>query len=182
MALFTIEVTKSCTSQGILHYGNRYIVAASDLTNAALAVDPIVTNEKVFHSQAVGYLRARVSTLAEGDDSFVTIPLSGAGGRTVSGDNLPAILTVNVAIQVIGFGRPSRKYYHTVVGEADQASGAWTSGYVDDVLAAMADMITDVSAVGVDLSDPDGQAWTEAAVLGRCGTHQFSKRSKRPLI
>lgn len=178
MARFIIDITKLCVSKN-QRFGNRYIVEAADVTAAAAAVDPIVTAEKVIHSGDVAFINGRVADRIPGTDVYISLPLSGVGTAGDATQQLPIVLTTNVQFIVAGFGRPSRKFYHACLNESFQDGGQWVDSYATNVLAALTTLISDATAAGAPIVDPQGQAWVTPVFRKLVGTHQFTKRSRR---
>lgn len=176
MALWNIYVRKAAQGE---EWGNTYHVDAGSIEAAIDAGNMIVDFEKSIHYDIVSFLQLRVSDTIVGTNVFASIPISGTGAGTSGSDDLPILLTLNVAIVPVGFGSPSRKYYHLGAGEDAQAAGVWSSGLVSAVLGAFETFIADLNANGTPLVDPDGQEWNTAIVRTKVGRHKFSKASRR---
>ena len=176
MALWNIYVRKSGYGE---EWGNTYHVDASGIDSAVEALDRLVTFEKSLHYSGVSFIQGRVTDTSEATDLFASIPLSGVGDGALSGDPLPILLTLNVAIIPDEFGSPSRKYYHTGAGEGVQNAGDWASGVVSGVLGAFAGIITEMATAGTPLVDPDGSPWNTPIVRVKVGRHKFSRASRR---
>ncbi len=176
MALWNVYVRKSGQGE---EWGNTYHVDAGSIEAAITASEIIVDFEKSIHYDTVAFLQARISDTIVGTNVFASIPQSGNGAGTSGADDLPILLTLNVAIVPVGFGSPSRKYYHLGAAEDAQAAGVWSSGLVTAVLGAFATFIADMNTNGTPLVDPDGQEWNTAIVRSKVGRHKFTKASRR---
>lgn len=168
----------------LYEWGNRYIVHANDLTDAASAVPLIVAQETLFHSEAVAYIQARVATVEANDGVYVTIPLGDFGQITDLAVPLPAITTVNIEVQVAGFGRPGRKYYHPFLSAAYGSTTVpftWLNSYLEEVQNDVITMIDNLTTNGTPLVRDADHEWLQAVTVHRVfGYHQFTKQSPRP--
>lgn len=179
MAIYIVDVSKLL--QGTLQsWGNRYLINAGDLTEAASAAPIIVAAERAFHSESVEFTQARVATLAANDGLYLTLPQAGNGSRPVDGNVAPIQCCVRVDFQVSGFGRPSRKFYHTGCGTNEIDPGQrWETAVLADTDAAVAQLISDLGDNGTFWVDPQGQEVIQQSVKGLIAYHQFTKASKR---
>lgn len=183
MAGFIVDITKRYGNV-TYEWGNRYIVNAADLTDASSVAAILVTGEKVIHSSFVEFIQARVATVAANDGNYITLPLTGFGEQVPDGLPLPAITTVNVEVQIAGFGRPGRKFYHPFLDPSYMSTVkefSWLDGYLTTVFDAVIQMISDANDNGTPIvRDPDHE-WLEAIAVQRLfGYHQFTKQSPRP--
>lgn len=177
MAIFNIYSRKK-TYDGH-EFGNRYLVRASNITNAYTAIAPIIEAEKVFHSPGVTFLYARVSDLIEDNDVYYTVPQSGTGSLGDLTQALPSLLALRVDLTVLTGGRPSRKFYHPCLNESYQDQGLWGGTYIVTVENTLSDLISDLQSNTTPLVDPDDQV-IGGPVAKQLITHrQWSKRSKR---
>ena len=178
MALFIVDVKKRYVGN-LQPWGNRYIVRADDLETAQTAGPIIAINEKLFHSEAVEFLQYRVATVAANDGLYVSAPISGFGSRLVDGIVVPIQVCVRVDFSVNGFGRPSRKFYHTCVGVGDGGDvQRWDIGLVELVDDSLQTMLTALSSNGTPMVDVDDQTVTGESAFFSYAYHQFHKRSK----
>lgn len=119
----------------------------------------IANAERVFHLPGVTFDYARVSTTAPGDGAFVTVPLGFPGMRAGSdaGQPLPLWNTLRLDL-LVEFGRPSRKFYRGVLGEADieymNVAEAIRTNAQTVINAMIGELNTDAN---VTLVDPQGQ-------------------------
>lgn len=179
MPIFRIRITKKLAAQA-LDFENRYYLSAADIAAAAAAVSTIVAAEKKIHYSNVSFTSALVSDEIEGNSFFHSIPQSGNGNLAPSTDALPFFITANVVFVANGYGRPSRKFYHTAAPEGDQNSGVWSSGYQTTVNNAMAALFTDLIALGPQrLCDKQGDLLVSGTLIPTVGYHKFTKRSRR---
>jgi hypothetical protein len=167
----------------INRWGNRYLISADDITAASDAVPTIVVAEKALHSQYVNFERVRVSSVTQNDTLFQNLYLGGTGDVVVTDPALPAITCLDIIVPVSGFGRPSRKYYHTFF-TADQMSTTnpqeWLGTLLTDWEDVVNQLITDLQGLGTPIVDPQGQLWFQGAyVVPGFGFHQFHKQSPR---
>lgn len=178
MALYIIQVFKQHPLEPRA-WSNRYLVESATLAAAEIAADEIVQAERAFHTEAVTFNYARVSTAAEGDDVYTTIPLGTLGIRTNPSDNLPLWNTVRVDIAVNGGGRPSRKFYRPPLGESDVNNYVVQAGIRSSIDAELNGLVASLTTAGTPLVDPDGQAWTTIAVQSRVQMRQLHRKRRR---
>lgn len=176
MALYRIEIFKSIGEE---KWENVYLVDAGSLEAAVAAGAIIYPVEEDFHSTSVLFDYMRVSTVAEGDDIYTTVPLNTNGARGTAGDLLPLFNTLRADIQVAGGGRPSRKYYRGVIGESDQSAGIVASGIRTQVVTDLQSAIDDLSALGTPLVDPDSQEWVTPTAALRVQMRQLRRGARR---
>lgn len=176
---FIVDVTKEHGAT-LQQWGNRYIIQADDLTAAASAVSIIVPYEKDFHFNGVNFLQARVSTLVPDDGLYVTVPLTGTGTKAVTGKTMPLFCCMRADFLTLGFGRPSRKYYHTGFDDVFyDADFTFDDTYLSDTFGDLEAMIADLSANATDWVDPQGDPITAPIIKTRVTHHQFKKASRR---
>lgn len=179
---FIIDYTKRHSVSQIT-WGNRYLVLATDLTEAISALDALTPLEVAVHQATVEILQARVATLAANDGLYVSVPLSEVGSVGETGPEMPAITTINVEMLAAGFGRPSRKYYHGFYGTSAMhltVAQRWSDARVTAVRDAMLTAIGALQDNATPMCDPDEQLITEAVIVQRLfGFHQFHKQSPR---
>lgn len=177
-SLFQIDTEKQL---GLEFWTNVYYVAASDLANAALAADTIVSAERVFHSNRIIFTKARARTALKGDDVFTTTTYNTMGQYGAGGNHLPLFNVVRVDIGASA-GRPSRKYYRTDFGQAQVFDGLFLVEYINVVRTALLDMQNTLSADAHTWNDVDGQGLTQfPSVSPTIGMRQLRRGSKRRL-
>lgn len=183
MAIFIVDITKQ-HQVNLMEWGNRYLVRATDLTEAASSVPFFTDLEQAVHQATVSIMNARVRLLDPGDNPYVSIPIDAVGLVGETGPEMPAITTINAQIVVAGFGRPSRKFYHGFYGTSAMsltASQQWTDDRLNGLSGALLSAIEGLAGNATPLVDPDDQEWTEAVIVRKVfGYHQFNKRSPRP--
>jgi hypothetical protein len=177
MALFTVQVFKHL---GATKWTNVYHLDAVDLASAVAATDHIKALEQAIHYNVVNIDYARVSTFAEGDNVFETVPINATGGRDLAGvDYLPLFNTMRVDISVDGGGRPSRKYYRIPIPESFNSNGNLDSAQVSFLEGAVQTAITDLAADATPLVDPDGQEWNIATGFHQVQMRQLHRKRRR---
>jgi hypothetical protein len=183
MTIFIVDITKQ-HSVNLMEWGNRYLVRATDLTEAASAVPFLTDLEAGMHQATVNILQARVRVFAPGVAPYISIPIDAAGTVGETGPEMPAITTINVQVVVAGFGRPSRKFYHGFYGTSAMhltVSQQWTDTRVNAAQSLLQTAIADLGTNATPLVDPDDQEWTDAVIVRKVfGSHQFTKQSPRP--
>lgn len=155
-----VEVFKSYLGE---RWENVYLVdSAGEIPVTAPFPDVafvIANAESVFHLPTVTFEYARVSTVAPGDGAYVTVPLGFSGLRAGSdaGSPLPLWNTLRLDL-LVATGRPSRKFYRGVLGEADieftAVAEAIRTNAQTVINAMIGELVTDAS---VRLVDPQGQ-------------------------
>jgi hypothetical protein len=182
MALYTVQVFKNLDVNPDRHWTNVYHVDAAGLDDAVLAVDPIVTGEVSFHRSNIVFSSARVSTTAEGDNTFTVVPLNENGGRGISSDQaIPLFNTVRVDIARSTAGRPDRKFYRLPICENDQANFILDSGLQSSIASAVDGMIAAVAALGSGqkLVGRLGGDWVSAVVAPAVQMRQLHRKRRR---
>jgi hypothetical protein len=166
---------------GTTKWSNTYLLAAPDMDTAVAATtDAIIPGEKAFHRDIVTFDSARVSTYAEGDDEFVTIPINDTGDVATSGAQyLPLFNCTRVDISTSTGGRPSRKYYRIPVMEGDQQDGVFVSGYQSAINGFVQDILDGISTAGCTWVDPDSQALDTPSCVGAVQMRQLHRRRRR---
>lgn len=155
-----VEVFKSYLGE---RWENVYLVdSAGEIPVTAPFPDVafvIANAERVFHLPSVTFEYARVSTVAPGDGAYVTVPLGFSGMRAGSdaGSPLPLWNTLRLDL-LVATGRPSRKFYRGVLGEADIEFTAVAEAIRTNAQTVINAMIGElVSDASVRLVDPQGQ-------------------------
>lgn len=121
MPIYTTQVFKSI---GAETWQNGYRFSATNNAEALIGVEALATAEAGFHSDQVQYQYARVSDVAAGPGTFMTIPFSFTGvqppGNT--GELLPLFNVARLDMST-GFGRPDYKLYRGCLGEGNSGNG-----------------------------------------------------------
>lgn len=177
-----VEVFKSYLGE---RWENVYLVdSAGEIPVTAPFADVafvIANAESVFHLPTVTFEYARVSTTAPGDGAFVTVPLGFPGLRAGSdaGTPLPLWNTLRLDL-LVATGRPSRKFYRGVLGEADieftaVAEAIRTNAQVV-INAMIGELVTDAS---VRLVDPQGQEIYASTPYTKVQMRQLTRGRRR---
>jgi len=171
-----IEIFKSYLGE---NWGNVYIVSAGSMEAAVSALAVIYDHEEALHSVSVNFDYARVSTWAAGDSSYTTVPLNSPGEFEQTGNLMPLFVTARVDIQVIGGGRPSRKFYRGVLDEPAVNFNVLDGTRRAQITTNVQDMIDDLKTLGAPLVDPDGQVLNTASTFNGPQMRQLH-RKRRP--
>ena len=140
MARFRVEIFKRLGGEG---WENRYHIETVSFTTAPANVQDIVDSERAIHSESVLFEYARVSTLVEGDDLFLNIPLNVGG--LVPGSTTGGLLPLWNVIKLYfhkDLQRPDYKLFRGCLGEANSESGTVSSGFQSTVINAFSPLIT----------------------------------------
>lgn len=182
MAIFQIDIEKKAlagVSTGEF-WTNRYLVQAATLSDAVLYAPNLYNMERDIHTGATGFTKCNVRDVDPSTDIYSTIPLNFTGtyGGGIPEDLLPAMLVMRVDLGV-ATGRPSRKYYHLMLGEGSQSNGGWNAAVLADVGGNWTSLL---AAAGTALlCDPQGAEIVSAAPKLEVTVHQFRRGSKRKL-
>lgn len=144
----------------------------------------IANAEREIHLPSVTFEYARVSTVAEGDNSFVTVPIGFNGLRPGSdaGTPLPLWNTLRVDL-LVEIGRPSRKFFRGVLGEADIDYMSVAEGIRTNAQVMMNAMITELTATAnVTLVDPQGQEIYASQPYNRVQMRQLTRGRRRRAV
>lgn len=179
MPQYRVQVFKRIGANG-KEWSNSYHVRAADLTAADVFAADIAAAEIAIHKANVQFVRYRVSTELEGDNSFLTIPLNVFGAVPVASGQLPLFNTVRVDFAVFG-GRPSYKYLRLPIEENETADGS-----VGSPLAGQIETAYMVPLVSMSPSDPaqpglvdeDGNGFTSASVKREIQERQLRRRKR----
>lgn len=141
----------------------------------------IANSERVFHAAVVQFTYARVSTLVQGDNNYITVPLGFAGQRSVDGAGamLPLFNTLRVDIQSTA-GRPSRKFFRGVLTELDITYTSVNENALAEAQAGVNAIITELATdTSYRLRDPQGQALVAAIAYPRVQMRQLNRGRRR---
>ena len=183
MPIYQIDIEKQAIAGASTgeYWTNRYLFQADTLGDAAAAGNYITDIERAFHTPAVMFTKTATRDTDPDTDIYNTTPVNLAGtygGGSVPADLLPALLVVRCDIGVLT-GRPSRKYYHLMLGEGSQSNGNWDAAVITAVQSNVASMLAGVTS-GF-LCDPQGQPLVTVAPKAVVTAHQFRRGSKRKL-
>lgn len=172
MPLFSIDIEKVYGET----WTNRYICEADDLASATSLSSVYLGAEAAIHSNIVTISRARISSMAEGDDAYQIVQVNTQGSRNTTGETLPLWNVVRVDFTAIGGGRPSRKYLRLPIYEGDQASGALGNTIMSLVETSY---VTPLIAPSAMYRDVDGQSFASGQVFPRVAMRQLRRGSRR---
>lgn len=145
MAVFQIDIQKRLGNE---FWTNRYFTDAAILAEAHVNAQTVMNQERSFHGDAVEFVSYRTSTIAEGDDVFLSSPIS-LFGAVSFGNYLPLFNVVKVQLTTAGT-RPYFKLYRGCLFEENTTGSlidAATVDLVGDGISGMIDIIT--SGLGV---------------------------------
>lgn len=149
------------------------------------AVAFIIANaEREIHLPSVTFEYARVSTVAAGDNSFVTVPIGFNGLRPASdaGAPLPLWNTLRVDL-LVELGRPSRKFFRGVLGEADIDYMSVAEGIRTNAQVMMNAMITELTETAeMTMVDPQGQEIYASQPYNRVQMRQLTRGRRRRAV
>lgn len=152
-----VEVFKSYLGE---KWENVYLVDAPTSAQASVYGVELANMERRFHLTFIQFDYVRASTLAEGDDDYVIVPLGSFGQREATANPLPLFVTLRVDVGVSGGGRPSRKYYRGVLEENLINYNAVDGTLRSSIAAVIQEVITGSETwPAVPLVDPDNQHW-----------------------
>jgi len=172
MPVFKVDVQ---TNIGNAFVTNVYHVNAVDMDDATTQAGIIVGLQRTVLPTGFTIDAMRISTPAEGDGIFNTVPLNVAGTRATSTDPMPMFCRFRVDFSV-GFRRPLRKFL-LVPLEGDQNSGTLTStarAYVEDNYIEPL-----LASPDVNLCGADGTPVVSGVCNAQVGMRQLRRASKR---
>ena len=178
MPVFTVQLFKNLTAVPDREWTNVYHVFADTLSAASALSAPIAEFEQSIHMNTVTISRARVSTLAPGDDAFNIIPL-GLVGAATEAEYLPLYNTVRADIATAAGGRPDRKYYRLPLGENGQHNGVLEDAVREGVQSQLQDLIDTMNAESGVLVSADTGIWETAAVAAQVQMRQLHRKRRR---
>lgn len=174
MARFRVEIFKRLGQE---NWENRYYIETLSFTTAEPLAAEIWAAEQVFHSEQVFFYNARISTVVEGDNQFISIPLAFNGNLSAAGTG--GLLPLwNVLKVYLGkdLSRPDFKLYRGCLGEANTESGT--------VVASMRDLVEGAIEGLVD-TDPvviypvSGAAYQSVTVDGFIRQRDLHRRRRK---
>lgn len=174
MPLFTCSIHKMHEGQ---RWTNVYTIESTDLVAADAAATELLNFELAIHSSAVLIETYRLSTYPADGFNYVTTPVFQYGAKAQT-DFLPPFVAVRMDL-IAAPARPGRKFYHTMVEEADQQKGFMFPAAVTAIETAW-----DTNVVGgstgsqVVLLDAAGEAVpvSSVAVYPKLTHRQFRRR------
>lgn len=159
MARFKVEIFKRLGNE---NWGNRYFVETISFTTARPLAEQIWLAEASFHSDQVFFYNARISTVIENDNLFVSIPLAFNG--LLSGAATGGLLPLwNVCKAYLGkdLQRPDYKLYRGVLGENNSENGTVAAATRDIIRTALETLAVDDPQV---IFPESGPAYVEVDV------------------
>lgn len=152
MARYRVEIFKKL---GTETWENRYHVETVSFTTAEVLATSIAESEQAFHSEQVFFTYARVSTVVEGDNLFLNIPLNYSGG--VPGSTTSGLLPLwNVAKVYFtkDLARPDFKLYRGCLGEGNSESGQLSSNIITALTTNLTPLVTGEEPILFPVSGP----------------------------
>lgn len=177
---FRIQVFKQLTGSD-REWSNTYLYEADDLATAQAAGQAIGGVEVGFHLDNVTISRVLTSDTDPDTDVFAVdvLNLIGTRGTGSGGQWLPLFNVFRIDINVVGGGRPSRKYYRGPVLESDNVGGFVDPTVRGAIEASFAALITAANAEGGELVDPDGQAYVNGVTFSKVGMRQLHRKRRK---
>jgi hypothetical protein len=170
MPIYQLDIEKFLNGE---YWSNRYFVSSSTIAAAEILGQTIVAAERLFHSSLVTFTKLRTSTVAAGDDSYITTILDQLGAFSATGDLLPLFNVVRVDFNKDGGGRPYRKLYRGCLGEGLVTGSVITSGSFIEALQDGLDAIDGI------VSDGLGTALFTGVLINRIAMRQLRRGSRR---
>jgi hypothetical protein len=175
MAVFTVSIRKHLTTNNLFAWSNVYHVEADTIRGAIPLVGTLVDVETQIHAPAVTLHSYRISDEA-GPLAPIIRSLNIPGTLETGGDSLPVFLATRVDFTA-DEGRPGRKFYHLMFGEAQQVNGNLVDGLRASLQGIFDTAMPDFSAW---LTSPTGTFfYTEASVQLAITQHQFKRKWAR---
>jgi hypothetical protein len=172
--LVSLDIQKSWGGE---YWTNRYILDVVDIPSGVTVADSIVGWEKDITLNIIEFVSYRLSDMIPGTDSYLVVPLTGFGERSVASQGLPLFNVLRVDFGV-GLGRPSRKYLRGVLVESDQSAlGQLETASITEFAAAYVAPLVAIT----QYVDVDGQPIISGAVHPKVGMRQLRRGSKRKL-
>lgn len=152
MARFRVEIFKTLGGEG---WENRYHIETVSFTTAVDLANQIAVAEQAFHSEQVSFPYLRISTVVEGDNLFLTVPLNSQGlvpGSSTGG--LLPLWNVVKAYFAKDLARPDFKLYRGVLGEANSENGLVAGTLVTNIESIMFPLVVNDVPVVFPISGP----------------------------
>jgi hypothetical protein len=177
MATFLAQVFKV---YGAIRWSNVYRFEAANLAEATTDVVPLLaTAEHALLHPDMSVESIRISSATTGDDVFSVTPINEPGGSAAADDPLPLFCTVRVDINVIGGGRPSRKYYRGNLTESVITGSTINDTTLTLFETTVNNLISDMNDAGHALEDPQQQDWDVASALRPIQMRQLHRKRRR---
>jgi hypothetical protein len=178
MPLYQIDVEKSYGGE---FWTNVYYVEAPDLGEANTLAGKIAGQEMNFHLEVISFTKARIRTVTQGDEIFVTRPIGMFGVRDLGPNFMLPLFNVVRADCAAASGRPSRKYYRGCLMNTDVTGDFNMLPILVTQYAGMMNEWFTNPLVQVPLRDVDGEDLSEFTVFPKIGMRQLRRGSKRKL-
>lgn len=180
MAFFKIQVFKTVTGSD-REFSNVYRVEAADLNTVGLVLSDLCNQESHIFLDNVTVTRARASDENPATDAFIVHTANIPGDRATAdgGQFLPLFNCFRVDLDVVGGGRPSRKYYRGPILEADIAYGLIDAGVRDNIEDQVAQIIVILNTGDAPWVDPDGQMVITPHCLAPVQMRQLHRKRRR---
>lgn len=175
MPVFEITTTKQLTANALFRWNNVYHVNAADITEAGPYVDTLIGFETAIHSERAELVNARLRQMGVGEFG-TNYPLSQVGTFDSTGDALPIFLAVRMDL-VPAFGRAGRKFFHVMLGEAEQADGILSAGFATIFNTAANEMMTVLA--GILCADDGAPQYNDYLLKLEITQHQFKRKWAR---
>lgn len=174
MARFRLQLEKYFSGAGE-YWVNVYHVEATDLAAAAALGASIRDAERPLYTSGITITKAHVDDGIAHTDVFQNVVYNMNGSRTgTTTANFPLWVTARVDFNVVGGGRPSRKFLRGVLLEAD-ADFMTVGTAMQTLLATYANAIVAIGAV----VDPQGQLFSSGAPFAAPAMRQLRRGSKK---
>jgi hypothetical protein len=174
-ANYKVEIFKSAYGE---NWANVYLIDASSLEAAQAAGALLYDAEVEFHLPAVTFDYMRVSTIAAGDNSYITVPLGNPGEGTSSGDVAPLFVTARFDVPVDGGGRPSRKFYRGVLSEVNYTANSVDAGWRSGIASIINTAVAAAGTLGTPVVDPQGQEWGTGVFYNKPQMRQLHRKRR----
>lgn len=177
MATFQVTIQKT---DGHEFWTNDYFLDSSDLGLAHnTATTVIAPAEQGIHNNLITINKARTSTVAPADFTFLTTDLDLVGTYGDDANPLPLFNVVRVDIAV-GLGRPGRKFYRLGWGvNRTTPLYRWMATEASNVTTAVEAMRLACDGAGTPITNKRGDLWVNAVAFPLIGMRQLRKGSKR---
>jgi hypothetical protein len=175
-----IEIFKTYGGE---RWENVYYAYSDEPTDwAYTAANRIVTAEASFHLPVIEFSYYRISTVVQGDNQYVTVPLNAFGARQTDFAEalLPLFNTIRLDISRVSGGRPGRKYYRGALREQDITYDTIDVGLRTLVASALATAIGDgTTTFDGPLTDEQGNLLSVPVTYPRVQMRQLRRGSRR---
>lgn len=159
-------------------YQQRYWVNVYHLDTAfdesSAALNALIAAERAVHFTGVLLTTARLSTVAEGDEAYITVPVNQFGQKNSGNTQVMATFIAARIDFAAGLGRPSRKFIRGSLQE-EEVNGWDISGPGAAAYATYGAAVVAVPGI----CDVDGEALTGYAVYPQITGRQHRRGSKK---